>query len=362
MHLFYEKFTKKPTATTSKLRLVVNAKPLNKWLCMDKCKFKMESIKYLPKLREVKDYYTKLDLTSAYVSVKVSPDSAKWLDSNPSRKILYDDPICTTISDASQAGWGGHATNIQLLPISRSFPEILDDSNNTISLVSQHINIKELYESIATIKHYVMLADLHDCKIQVKTDNMASLGALLKGSSSNKIMNILLKSHNTLLINRRLSLTLSHIVGHHNTLADLESRRLNTAGEATIKRTIIEYLRTKIIMFDLFATKQNAIVNDYFSLLENKDAFHYSWSELDILHAYPPQNLVARTIRKLIHDKLEKCYLLIHIWDSQIYYPLVKNKLKLLKVFNNNNINFPENNKQLKRSLKVGIYLYSRRN
>ena len=80
---------------------------------------------------------------------------------------------------------------------------------------------------------------------------------------------------------------------------------------------------------DLFASRLNAKCSGYFSWRADPgslacDAFAQSWKGL-VAYAFPPFNLVGRTIRKAIHDGSESIIIVAPRWHSQAFFPLLSN-------------------------------------
>ena len=77
---------------------------------------------------------------------------------------------------------------------------------------------------------------------------------------------------------------------------------------------------------DLFASRSNALVEDYVSwkphpMAKFVDAFTIDWSQF-LLYAYPPFCLVSRCVPKIIHDQASGI-LVIPLWTTQPYFTAV---------------------------------------
>lgn len=127
----------------------------------------------------------------------------------------------------------------------------------------------------------------------------------------------------------KLQLTVAHLPGSDNIIADKESRNIYREAEWMLNPC---YLQTAIKRFvfapeiDLFASRINKQFSKYCSYRPDPeamhiDAFSISWSTLNF-YCFPPFSCILQTVQKIIQEKATGI-LVIPNWPTQPWYPLI---------------------------------------
>ncbi|CAJ0934888.1 unnamed protein product [Ranitomeya imitator] len=106
-----------------------------------------------------------------------------------------------------------------------------------------------------------------------------------------------------------LSVTAVHLRGLDNTQADFLSRKDVHPGEWSLNQAVFQSLAEKwgTPEVDLFANRQNAKVETFFSLhykdkAQGIDAFSHQW-KFNLAYAFPPIPMLAKTLQKIRTDE-----------------------------------------------------------
>ena len=85
---------------------------------------------------------------------------------------------------------------------------------------------------------------------------------------------------------------------------------------------------------DLFASCQNRKAKKYFSrgyettaMGQNALSRQNPWPSSALLYAYPPENLISRTLQKLEEQKVHRLILIAPAWKTRPWYPLLLEKV-----------------------------------
>ena len=237
----------------------------------------------------------------------------------PIQKIIY--------SDASKCGWGatcdGISTNGQWLA-----QEWLTFDINVLELMAAkwallsfhsaesegsngenkgpHIHIRLMLDNTTAISYINRMGGTHslDC-LRVSMDIWTWAEA------------------------RNIWLSAAHIPGVENTEADHHSRIRDDNKEWSITSLTFNQIS---LMFgapdiDLFASRTNCKLAKYVSWKPDPgcfavDAFSILWSGL-YPYCFPPFSQLSRTVNKMQREELEDMILIIPLWPTQSWYPLV---------------------------------------
>ncbi|KAK6046410.1 hypothetical protein COOONC_16085 [Cooperia oncophora] len=229
--------------------------------------------------------------------------------------ILHEDESLTVTSDASNMGWGAicayGSTSGKWKP----------------SELEWHINERELAACILGLRCF---ADkLRHCTIRVQLDNTTAVWYInKKGGTRSARLNKLTRLLWLWALKRHLKLLASYKPGVQNVEADLLSRRSNDSSDYSLdgKTTMLLFAKWGVPKIDLFASRWNNKCQKYFSFFPDPgaagvDAFAQDWSET-YGYAFPPFNLVGKTIRKALKEKA-RLILVCPMWKNQSWWPLV---------------------------------------
>ena len=226
-------------------------------------------------------------------------------------------PGVTLITDASFQGWGAHI-----------------GSETTSGLWSQEqsqmdINVLEMIAVQRALQFF-----LHRVKQQsvlLYTDNSTVMFYLRKqgGTRSPTLCRITWEILRWC-AQQRVTLTVKHIPGKKNVLADSLSRSFRLPGtEWTLLQGVVDHLGDlwgKPLM-DLFATQLNHRLPCYVSPLPDPqayaiDAMSISWDGM-LAYAYPPTALLNQVLQKLTSSQNTELILIAPAWPKQSWYPLL---------------------------------------
>lgn len=242
-----------------------------------------------------------------------------WWVSNifiQNRKIRHDTPTMTIHSDSSMEGWGATLNTNDCSAGGR-----WTDSEQEF-----HINYLEMMAILLALKSF--LPQIKHKHILVLCDNMTAVSYISKfGGIKSRLCNKLSKEIWMLCIENGIWLTISHIPGIQNTLADKKSRKFNDQLEWKLNPKVF----SKIGMIlqkpdiDLFASRLNFQVEKFCSwepdpLATFVNAFTLDWSMFKCVYIFPPFSLLNRCIRKIKTDKVT-AIVIAPYWPTQVWFP-----------------------------------------
>jgi len=126
---------------------------------------------------------------------------------------------------------------------------------------------------------------------------------------------------------RQIDLTVSHIPGEINSIADAQSRNFNQDTEwmlnpDTFKVIVAQFGKPCI---DLFASRLNHQLKPYASWRPDGnaqaiDAFTIPWGNFALAYCFPPFSLLTRVLQKAEADQAT-CLLVYPLWSAQPWFP-----------------------------------------
>ena len=221
----------------------------------------------------------------------------------------------TIYTDSSDFGWG--ATDGKSKIFGSWGQEI----------VSQHINYKELL--VVQIALTELAKNQRNGSILLRIDNTTAIAYI------NRMGGVKFEKYNSLAREiwqwaeeRGIWLTASYITSEKNLVADQLSRMINPDAEWELCDKAFQFIVDSfgLTEIDLFASELNKKCENYVSRFPDKeawqvDAFSISWAEF-FFYAFPPFNLVIRTLEKIREDQAEGI-LVVPEWKSQPWYPML---------------------------------------
>lgn len=203
-------------------------------------------------------------------------------------------PSITLCTDASLLGWGAH-----LLPEFRAL-----HGQWTLQEQSLHINVLEMLAVEKALTAW--LQDLRGCHVLVMTDNttvcayLRNQGGLHSRILCQTAVRLLRMCHAN-----DLQLSVRHIPGRLNVIADSLSRRQPLSTEWTLHAEVFQQIlqRYPELQIDLFATRHTARLPVFVSPFPDNqalgvDGLMLTWTGKD-LYAFPPTPLIPAFLRKL---------------------------------------------------------------
>ncbi|KAI9555870.1 hypothetical protein GHT06_018387 [Daphnia sinensis] len=217
------------------------------------------------------------------------------------KSILPPCPDLSIYSDASLQGWGSVCDGI-----TARGPWPLADQ-------SRHINELELLGSLYALQ--IFTHNSSDISVSLLFDNSTAVAYVnncggIKSCSLSAISSQMISWCET----RNISLSASHLPGMFNSIADRESRGIQTSP----------YVWPMEV--DLFAAAWNKQLPKFVSWLPQTNAiavnaFSFNWSQLNC-YAFPPFAMIPRCLAKIMREKAF-VILVCPLWPSQPWFPLL---------------------------------------
>ena len=257
----------------------------------------------------------------------------------------------TLYTDASTQGWGA------------SLSDITTGGRWTSSEQSQHINYLELKAILLGLQS--LCKEVTHAHLRVMTDNTTAVAYVRNmGGSHSLLCNNIAREIWEWCIPRNIWISVSHIPGEFNVIADQASRVFDDSTEwklnVDVFNRIVKLLGTPTI--DMFASRLNHQLTPYVSWLPDPqamaiDAFTLDWANY-FLYAFPPFSILPQVLQKLEIDQAQ-AILIAPNWLTQPWYPkltrlLIQKPLLLPQHLSNVHLPFaPEQSHPLGRRLRL---------
>ena len=232
--------------------------------------------------------------------------------------IYREKPDVELTSDASGLGWGATDGSTH---IGGRWNEI-----EAIIAAKNEINYLELLAAFFALKSFC--GDLHNVHVKLNIDNTTAVAYIAHmGGSKSQTCNSLAKQLWAWCIERKIWISVAHLPGIENVIADRKSRIFQDETEWMLDREIFQELSSKFQPeIDLFATRLNAQLSRYVSWkpdpgAEAVDALSLHWGQMKF-YAFPPFCIIGKCLQKIVHDKAEG-FLLVPKWPTQPWFPLM---------------------------------------
>lgn len=228
--------------------------------------------------------------------------------------IDHGEPQATLYTDASTTGWG---CEFQGTPTGGSWSSV--EAQN-------HINYLEMLAIKLGLKCFEDKVRHQHVKLMV--DNMTAVTILNNmGTSHSWKLNELNKEIWTWCIHRGIWLTVAHIPGKTNVVADRESRQHRREIEWTLHTDLYDEGISKLSVkpdIDLFASRLNYRLKPYVSYKPDPgalavDAFTVQWSQY-VFYAFPPFSVIMRVLQKIQQDQATGL-VVVPFWPTQTWWP-----------------------------------------
>lgn len=168
--------------------------------------------------------------------------------------------------------------------------------------------------------------------IKIFTDNSTTVSCLNKMGSCKPSLNNITREIWLFCAKRNLFLTISHIPGSHNTIADNLSRKHRNELEWKLNPNIFNKVNNLFGPFDMdmFASRINCQLEKYVSWKPDPkalfiDAFTLKWDKY-YSYCFPPFSLIARILQKVENEKADIC-IILPWWKNQTWFPKLGNLL-----------------------------------
>ena len=229
-------------------------------------------------------------------------------------------PTVTVTTDASQEGWGGHSS---LGGSDMLFSGLWNRRQKHL-----HINVLELRAVFLTVLN--LQSRLKGQVVQIECDNSTAVAYINHqgGTRSWSLNQQACQLHEWALANQ-IQLQAVHRPGLDNVLADYLSRNRPDPTEWALNPQVCRKLfqlwgRPQV---DLFATLANHQLPLWFSRNPDQgavavNALSQTWTGWSV-YAFPPINLIMRTLLKVRDEKVEEAILVVPYWPRKPWFPLL---------------------------------------
>ena len=232
-----------------------------------------------------------------------------------SRQIRRKEPDLELFTDASLEGWGAHTDTEQT-------------GGRWHEDEITHINALELRAILFGLKSLCKYR--YEIHIRIRTDSTTALAYVKNmGGTKSDDCQIQAKQIWNWAQEHDSWLSITHIPGVDNVLADLRSRKFKDHLEWSVNIGIFEDMCQTFGSpeVDLFASRLNAKLTKYVSWEPDPDnwktdAFSFTWTEMYV-YCFPPFSLLPRVVRKVLADSAEALILAPH-WTAQPWLPLLE--------------------------------------
>ena len=217
-------------------------------------------------------------------------------------------------SDAHPGGWG--------FQINRTKYRGEFDSS-----MDYPINVLEAL----TVWYALLVVKKKGLVIHIKCDNEVAVSVIRKGKSRvfhlQAIANLIWRRAALM----RWTISISHIKGEFNVIADQLSRNVPLSTEWSIpKEDFKEILALNPdLEVDLFATHLNFKIESYMSPCPDEgavgiDALSTSWDHWNHLYLYPPAKLISKVLAKMKHTQFHSAILITQDLPTRPWYMALK--------------------------------------
>ena len=235
----------------------------------------------------------------------------KWVsDTRIPQSLGAPAPDILVQTDASLHGWGFQIDHNRF-------------SGRFDKTMAYNINILEML----TIWYSLLMIRKRRVAIQIMCDNSSAIAAIRRGASLIPHLSALSE-----LIWRRAAsfqwtLTVSHIQGSFNVLADQLSRGVELSTEWSLAEEDFQMIwnRYPKLQVDLFATSLNNKLQTFISPCPDKraaavDALSTPWDSWDHLYLFPPTNLISKALAKLTTSTFKNAVLITPDTPTRPWY------------------------------------------
>ena len=278
-----------------------------------------------------------------------------WLENlGRERLIRLDSPSVELRTDASLEGWGAHKGSLAT------------GGRWKQAEAEAHINVLELKAILFGLQSLCQEEGQH---IRVLTDNTTALAYVKNmGGVRSEQCNEVAKDIWEWCELRGNWVTIAHIPGVHNTLADFKSRNFADNLEWQLSDKIFDKICKcfGVPEVDLFASRLTNKVETYVSFRPDPkawriDAFTFKWTG-NLFFIFPPFSMIGRVLQKVEVDET-RAILVVPTWPAQVWFATLKrlSGRRLLfrkKKGNLYNVGRPEN-RDLLENCPLGAYLLS---
>ena len=298
MSSFQNQLTQLITAHSTSVREIMRLQGLANWISLQDPIVKL----ILPRTRKLIRSLRRAGLdTPVILSSSSKLSLCRWIKGSPIPQSLGSpSPNIVIQTDACLSGWGFQIDDKRF---SGSFSKSMTYSINVLETLT-------VWFSLLMVKEKGVV-------IQVLTDNSAAIAAIRKNIS----LTYHLSSLSDLIWRRAAllnwTLTISHIQGSFNVVADQLSRRTELPSEWSLSTRDFQKIlkQNPLLQVDLFATNLNNKLPAYISPCpDNKaaavDSLTFPWNMWKHLYLFPPTSMISRAVAKMTESSFESAILI----------------------------------------------------
>ena len=312
LNLLQERLKEVLTAESSSIREIMQLQGMANWIGMHDPIARL----MLSRTRKIIKTFKRMDIDKPVtLSKNMKLSLCKWIVGVPVPQSLgAPSPDYIIQTDASLHGWG-------FVINSTSFSGKFDKS------MTYSINILELL----TVWFSLLMISKRNVVIQILCDNSTSIAAVRRASSLVPHIATL-----TELIWRRAAslqwtLSIAHIQGSFNVIADQLSRGVELTTEWSLSTKDFQKIlkMNPLLHVDLFATSLNNQLPTFVSPCPDMkaaavDALSTPWEQWEHLYLFPPTNLVPKVLAKLASSQFKSAVLVTTETPTRPWYMALK--------------------------------------
>ena len=265
------------------------------------------------------------DLDDKMLLTNPTKNDIRWWVENISKdpRPITLPPIKVTLRcDSSLLGWGSVIEGTNCPTGGRWTP----------SEALFHINYLELKAILMGLRS--LCGNMANCHIKILSDNQTAVAYIRNmGGTHSTTCNQITRDILLWCKDRNIVLTIAHLPGHLNVLADKASREFKDNIEWGLDSGCYVMLTNKWgnSQIDMFASRLNHKIDKYVSWKPDPsayavDAFSIDWNKFDLIYCFPPFSLIGKVLQKL-QSHQTTAIIIVPQWKTQFWYPML---LKML--------------------------------
>ena len=245
-----------------------------------------------------------------------------WINSveETSKPVKQRETQITMTTDASKKGWG---CSVEGTSTGGSW------THHEAQYHINYLETKAVFLALQAFSHEVS----GKC-VSILVDNTTAVSCINQmGTCHSKEINSIVSQICEWCISHSIWITVSHIPGKENTIADRESRKQRRETEWALDTEIFDNMLAGFSVkpdIDLFASRINYKCKKYVSYQPDPgayavNAFHLTWKDF-CFYAFPPFCIIQKVLRKVTVDQATGILVVPH-WPTQPWWPLLTHLL-----------------------------------
>ena len=224
-------------------------------------------------------------------------------------------PSIVIQTDASLEGWG---FRINQSPFKGEFDQMEEYSINTLELL--------------TVWFALLMVEEKGIAIQILCDNSTAISAVRRGTSPIFHLSMISELIWRRTVAYKWTMSISHIEGKFNVLADQLSRNTTISTEWSLPPRDFRRIILKMnphLQVDLFATSLNHHLKTFISPCPDEkaigiDAMKINWERWEHLYLFPPTKMISKVLAKLKETQFKSAILITPDTPIQPWFMALK--------------------------------------